>query len=169
VYWGGRNPTRNRFKGNIITAKTGKLLELPARTKIKGKNEISENICWPTGNAQVGGLTDAMATRIDPRLTEGDDGIYQLQSGSPACGKIQGTPFSSLTDVDIYGVNRSRNTDAGCHQYSTVSTRLKKRITTADVGPKVPTPFDDSPVWNPPILGMQRKSKRKSTSRMQRK
>lgn len=158
VLWGSGNgkdkPRDNRFRGNIITGKYGKLLEFVNKAKATG-NTITDNIGWHTGKAEVGHLADEMATITNPLLTKDkEDGIYRLQSGSPARGKIRGEPFRALTDIDIYSVERSRkNTDIGCHQYSTTSTRPKKRITTTDVGPKAPAPFDDNPVWSPPILG----------------
>jgi hypothetical protein len=189
VRWGWGSyplkPTKNSFRGNIITAKNGKLLYLGNHATASG-NTISDNIGWITGRATYEHLRPEMATRIDPQLRENSDGIYLLQSGSPACNKFTGTPFSSLTTVDIYGETRSRNTDAGCDQYSTstsrmqrkrASTKPKKRITTEDVGPGARTSLGDSPAWNPrrgkvlarceDISRMQRK--RKSTSRMQRK
>jgi hypothetical protein len=85
-----------------------------------------------------------MGTRIDPLLILEDgnsnDGIHRLQDGSLTRNKFPGTPFSSLTTVDIFGMTRGENTDAGCCQFSTESTtRPKKRITPADVGPNVTT------------------------------
>jgi hypothetical protein len=146
---GPLKPTGNKFKGNIITARNGRLLEFGDNVTASG-NEISDNIGFITGSADYGRLTEEMAIRKDPLLTRDDnDGIFQLQSGSPARNKFTGMPFSSLTTVDIYGVDRSGNTDAGCYQLSTASTRPKKRITTADVGPKAKTDLGDSPVWNP--------------------
>ncbi|HEX2471173.1 MAG TPA: chondroitinase-B domain-containing protein [Nitrososphaera sp.] len=165
VYWGRKEgpkmPTGNKFKGNIITARNGKLLEIPEGVIINGKikedgeekeikNEVSDNIGWPTGNAKKGDLTSEMATTDkDPLLTEDSDGIYRLQSGSPARNKFQGMPFRELTSVDIDGEERGPNTDAGCDQFSTESKKPKKRITPEDVGPKARTDLGDSPDWDP--------------------
>jgi hypothetical protein len=87
----------------------------------------------------------------DPLLTENsNDGIYQLQSDSPACKKFPGTPFEKLTRVDIYGVTRGENTDAGCHQYSTVTPKPMKVITKDYVGPKAALIQGGSPpAWLP--------------------
>jgi poly(beta-D-mannuronate) lyase len=157
VYWGRKQgpkmPTGNKFKGNIIMTRNGKLLEIEEGVIINGNqisNEVSDNIGWPTGNAKKGDLSSEMATTDkDPLLTEDTDGIYRLQSGSPARNKFQGTPFRELTTVDIDGVDRIENTDAGCHQVSSASTRPKKRITTEDVGPKARRDLGNSPDWDP--------------------
>jgi poly(beta-D-mannuronate) lyase len=153
VRWGWKNeplkPTDNRFRGNIITAQNGKLLEFGDGATPSG-NTISDNIGFITGSATHGDLSTSMATREDPLLIrDSNDGINRLQSDSPARNKFTGTPFSSLTTFDIDGVTRSGNTDAGCCQFSTESTRPKKRITPADVGPKATTDLGNSPAWNP--------------------
>jgi hypothetical protein len=165
VLWGRKEgsklPTGNKFKGNIITAKNGKLLEIPEGVIINGKikedgkekeirNEISDNIGWAMGNAKKGDLSSEMVkTDMDPQLTEDTDGIYRLQSGSPARNNFQGTPFRELTTMDIDGEERGPNTDPGCDQFSTASTKPKRRITTADVGPKATTDVGSSPDWDP--------------------
>lgn len=165
VLWGKNEgpkmPTGNKFKGNIITAKNGKLLEKPEGVIINGKvkedgeekeikNEVSDNIGWPIGNAKKGDLSSGMATTDkDPLLREDSDGIYRLQSNSPARNKFHGMPFRKLTDVDIDGEERGPNTDAGCDQFSTASTKPKKRITPEDVGPKATTDLGNSPDWDP--------------------
>ena len=165
VYWGRKQgpkmPTGNKFKGNIITARNGKLLEIEEGVIINGKieedgeekeikNEVSDNIGQPTGNAKKGDLSSEMATTDkDPLLTEDSDGIYRLQSGSPARNKFQGTPFEELTNMDIDGEERGPNTDAGCAQFSTASTKPKRRITPADVGPGATTDLGISPDWDP--------------------
>jgi hypothetical protein len=157
VYWGRSSnplkPTGNRFRGNIITAQTGVLLEFDNGATASG-NTISDNIAFVTGDAGFGDLSTRMATRIDPLLILEDgnnnDGIFRLKSDSPARNKFPGTPFSSLTNVDIFGVTRSINTDAGCCQFGVQSTaRPKKRITPEDVGPKATTDLGKSPPWNP--------------------
>jgi poly(beta-D-mannuronate) lyase len=165
VYWGMKEgplmPTGNKFKGNIITGKNGKLLEIAEGVIINGKtkedgeekeikNEVSDNIGWPTDNAKKGDLSSEMATMDkDPRLTEDRDGIYRLQSNSPARNKFQGTPFGELTTMDIDGEDRGPNTDTGCHQFRTASTKPKKRITPEDVGPKATTNLGNNPDWDP--------------------
>jgi poly(beta-D-mannuronate) lyase len=154
--WSGNSevPIGNRFRGNIITARHGKLLEF-ANDADESDNTITDNIGFVTGDAEFGALAPGMATRIDPLLILGDgdsnDGIYRLQEGSPARNKFSGTPFGSLTNVDIFGMTRSENTDAGCCQFfSTGSTTIpKKRITPEDVGPKATTDLGNSPPWNP--------------------
>jgi poly(beta-D-mannuronate) lyase len=159
VYWGFQQddekllPTGNKFKGNIITAKKGKLLEVPRGVVINGdgvSNEVSDNIGWPTDRAQKGELSSTMATLDqDPLLKMDSDGIHRLQNNSPARNKFQGTPFGELTTVDIDGEERGPNTDAGCDQFSTALNKPKKRITAADVGPKATIHMGDSPDWNP--------------------
>lgn len=156
VHWGwstkSKKPTGNRFRGNIIMAQHGKLLEFANGATASG-NTISDNIGFVTGDADFGHLSTSMATRIDPLLTLEDDnsndGIFRLKRDSAARNKFTGTPFSSLTNVDIFGVTRSENTDAGCCQFSLGSTRPRKRITLADVGPKAMTDLGNSPPWNP--------------------
>ena len=74
--------------------------------------------------------------------------IY-LSEESPACKIFKGTPFNEFTTLDIYGVTRSGDTHAGCHQYTTDSKKPKKGITPEDVGPKAKTHLGDSPDWNP--------------------
>jgi hypothetical protein len=161
VRWGwkqgsDRKPTDNRFRGNIITGQHGKLLSFESGATATGDsdrpNNISDNIAWITGDADYHQLTPEMATWIDPKLTrDSNDGIYRLQSNSPARNKFQGRPFEELTTVDIDGEERGPNTDAGCDQFSTESTTIpKKRITREDVGPKATTDLGDSPDWNPP-------------------
>jgi poly(beta-D-mannuronate) lyase len=152
VVWGSGDgsgePSDNKFKGNIITARNGKLFELGEGVTASG-NEISDNVRWIADSADDGDLTEEMATRTDPLLTrDPNDGIYRLQSSSPARNKFTGKPFSSLTSVDIDGEDRGPNTDAGCDQFSTASTRPKKRITPEDVGPNARTDLGDSPLWN---------------------
>ena len=165
VLWGRdegpKMPTGNKFKGNIIMAKNGELLEIAEDVIINGKkkengkekeikNDISDNIGFFTGDAKKGDLSSEMATTDkDPLLTEDSDGIHRLQEGSPAHNKFQGTPFSEFTIVDIDGVDRGPNTDAGCHQFSTASTKPKRRITRADVGPTATTDLGNSPDWDP--------------------
>ncbi len=157
VRWGwsskSEKPTGNRFRGNIITAQEGKLLEFVNGATSSG-NTITDNIAFVTSNAGFGDLSTSMATRIDPLLTLEDgnsnDGIFRLKSDSPARNKFTGTPFSSLTTVDIFDLTRSANTDAGCCQFNAESTtRPKKRITPDDVGPKATTDLGNSPPWNP--------------------
>jgi poly(beta-D-mannuronate) lyase len=152
VFWGMKQgpkmPTGNKFKGNIITAKNGKLLQFAEGVTASG-NTISDNIGFITGSAIHADLSTSMATREDPLLTEDSDGIYRLQSGSPAHNKFQGMPFRELTTMDIDGEDRGPNTDAGCDQFSTASTKPKRRITPADVGPKATTDLGNSPVWDP--------------------
>ena len=158
VLWGrgsnSKKPTGNRFRGNILTARHGKLLEFANGATASG-NTISDNIGFVTGDAEFGHLSTAMATRIDPLLILEDgnsnDGIHRLQEGSPARNKLTGTPFSSLTTVDIFAMTRSGNTDAGCCQFFDTSstTRSKKRIFPEAVGPKATIDLGDSPPWNP--------------------
>jgi len=157
VRWGwsskSEKPTGNRFRGNIITAQEGKLLEFVNGATLSG-NTITDNIGFITGDADFGDLSTGMATRIDPSLILEDgnsnDGIFRLKNDSPARNKFLGTPFSSLTTVDIFGVTRSINTDAGCCQFGVQSTtRSKKRITPEEVGPKATTDLGKSPPWNP--------------------
>jgi poly(beta-D-mannuronate) lyase len=165
VYWGVDEgdymPTGNMFKGNIVTARRGRLLEIPEGVVINGKieedgeeteisNDITDNIGWAIGDAEVGNLSSDMATiDKDPLLTEDRDGIYRLQNNSPARNKLQGTPFREFTTVDIDGKDRGSNTDAGCDQFSTESRKPKKRITTEDVGPNATTDLRNSPDWSP--------------------
>lgn len=166
VNWGVKQgpliPKDNNFKGNIITAKNGKLLEIAENVIINGKkeendkekeikNDVSDNIGFFTGDAEKGGLSDEMATTDeDPLLREDSDGIYRLASGSHAHEKFQGTPFKELTTVDIDGRERGPNTDAGCCQFSTeLTSKPKRRITPEDVGPKATTDLGNSPDWNP--------------------
>jgi poly(beta-D-mannuronate) lyase len=153
VVWGSGNgskePRNSEFRGNIITGEHGLLFEL---NNNHSSNTIKDNIAWATGDATYDdNFSTQMATRVDPVLTrDGDDGIFRLQDSSPARKKLSGTPFSSLTTVDIFDVTRSGNTDGGCCQFSTESTtRPKKRITADDVGVGAPTPWVDSPKWEP--------------------
>jgi hypothetical protein len=77
------------------------------------------------------------------------DGVYRLQSSSPARNLLEGTPLAQLTKVDIDGEERKPNTDAGCNQFSTTSTKPNKRITAQDVGVGAPTSWGDGPKWEP--------------------
>jgi hypothetical protein len=162
VLWGSRKsnslkPYNNRFKGNIITGKHGKLFEFGEGTE-KDPNDISFNIVWAEGRKDderedeiYGGLKkEEMANRIDPELErDAEDGICRLRENSKACSRFEGTPFNDKTNVDIYGVSRSGHTDAGCHQHTKESNRPKRPVTPKDVGVSAPTPWLDSPVWNP--------------------
>ena len=97
-------------------------------------------------------MTTGMATRTDPGLTRGTDGIYRIAgTGSAAYGFVSTSTntFSSSTTIDIDGETRAKRADAGCDHYSTASTKPKKRITTSDVGPAATTYLGDSPAWNP--------------------
>jgi poly(beta-D-mannuronate) lyase len=51
-------------------------------------------------------------------------------------------------DLDLH-IDADDIGDAGCCQFSTESTRPRKRITPEDVGPKATTSLRDSPIWNP--------------------
>jgi hypothetical protein len=113
-------------------------------------NTIKDNFMWDAGNATYDDRVSAqMAKREDPLLTRDGDGIYRLQSGSPARNKFQDTPFKDWTNVDIDGEERGPKTDAGCDQFSTELKKPKKRITSEDVGPNAKTDLGDSPAWIP--------------------
>jgi len=151
VIWGSgdgsKQPKNNKFRGNIITGENGMLLKL---NNNDSSNKITDNIGWATDDAEDGDLSSDMATLDeDPLLTRDSDGIYRLQSGSPARNKFQDTPFEELTNVDIDGEERGPDTDAGCDQFSTESKKPKKRITAKDVGVSAPTPWVGSPKWEP--------------------
>jgi hypothetical protein len=53
-------------------------------------------------------------------------------------------------------MHRSGHTDAGCHQFSTESNTPNRPVTTDDVGLSSPTPWKDSPKWNPPSKGTEK-------------
>jgi len=149
VVWGSGSgssePKNNEFRGNIITGEHGLLFEL---NNNHSSNTIKDNITWDAGNATYDdNVSTQMASREDPLLTRDGDGIYRLQSGSPAHNKFQGTPFEDWTKVDIDGEERGPKTDAGCDQFSTESKKPKKRVTAEDVGVSAPTPWVDSPKW----------------------
>jgi poly(beta-D-mannuronate) lyase len=161
VYWGedkGYKPIGTEFRGNIITARNGKLLGFDNEASASD-NTIADNIAWKTGNAEYGEFdsrkdpNEKMAIREDPLLTPKDsnlDGVYRLQNdSSPACKifKGKGELFKKFTTVDIYGVTRIGDTHAGCYQYTTESEKPKKRITKDDVGLDAWTSLGDSPSW----------------------
>jgi hypothetical protein len=168
VRWGkgdGLSPTGNRFSGNIITSEKGTLLEFN-KPKDKENNIISDNIGWTKrGQELLGGLTEKMAKLNDnPQLiSDSNDGIFQPQSIDSIAAKIfigKDAPFSGIkvgregVIEDIYGVSRTEAVHAGCVQLrkeqSRESQKLKKRITSEDVGPRATTDLGKSPEWNPP-------------------
>ncbi len=57
-------------------------------------------IGWVIGSATYSGLKTGRAKRVKPLLSMDGDGVYRLQSSSPACSKFIGTPFNSLMTVD---------------------------------------------------------------------
>jgi hypothetical protein len=174
VLWGGKRnlmPYNNRFRGNIITGKNGMLFEFDRakpsfEAKINGEekmfsNDISDNIAWTDGregDKWYGGLTEKMADRIDPKLERNADGVHRIPEDSKARRKFEGTPFEAKTAIDIYGMNRIDHIDAGCHQFSTEPNTPNRPVSTDDVGVSAPTPWKNSPKWDPPSKGKGKKS-----------
>jgi hypothetical protein len=96
-------------------------------------------------------------------ISDSNDGIFQPQSIDSIAAKIfigKDAPFSGIkvgregVIEDIYGVSRTEAVHAGCVQLRTEQSResqkLKKRITSEDVGPRATTDLGKSPEWNPP-------------------
>jgi len=98
-----------------------------------------------------------MADRTNPELEGNADRVHRISENSKARRKFEGTPFEDKTGIDIYGVSRSGLTDAGCHQFSTEPNTPNRPVTTDDVGVSAPTPWKDSPKWNPPSKGTGKK------------
>lgn len=158
VNWGATpggsiDPANNLFRGNIISGENGSLFTFANGTSI-GSNTFSNNIAWTLGSSTYNDITTGMATREDPGLTRGTDGVYRITgTGSGAYQHVStsSNPLSAIAgcDVDIDGETRTGRGDAGADHYSTASTKPKKRITTSDVGPSATTFLGDSPTWEP--------------------
>lgn len=168
VSWGvgnGDSPTKNRFRGNIITAQNGKLLKLGQGVTGSG-NTITDNIASIAGNANKGDpKDDEMAKMVDfkdLKLARASDGICRLQSKDAiACKIFEGMdpPFSTITIgregaiEDIYGASRMEGVHGGCAQFRKEEPPepTKKRITLEHVGTKATADLGKSPKWNPPM------------------
>lgn len=151
VHWGFGSrtykPIGSTFRGNIVKASSGELFSFRDGATA-GDNTFSDNVFHVTGSATYGDLTSTQATRVDPGLTRGTDGIYRIAgTSSAAYGKFASTtPFSTTTTVDIDGQQRTGRTDCGCDQYYDLNEgKPKKRITTADVGPQATIDLGPSP------------------------
>ncbi|HEX2169995.1 MAG TPA: chondroitinase-B domain-containing protein [Nitrososphaera sp.] len=151
VRWGWRDfsdnerkkPENNIFSGNIVKARNGTLFAFEAHNSASEAagalgNTFSNNIFHATDNAGYGELNTSQATRINPGLTEGTDGVYRItNTSSTAFGKVSrdSTPFSAWVKEDIDGHEIIGRTDAGCDFFINTAP-IKKAITPDDVGPE---------------------------------
>jgi poly(beta-D-mannuronate) lyase len=90
----------------------------------------SGNILWNTGSA--GDMPSSGFTNVNPLLAVDANGVFHLQSGSPAINSATGT-FSAVT-VDMDGQPRTGTKDKGADEFSTAAVTAKL-LTPADVGP----------------------------------
>jgi hypothetical protein len=91
----------------------------------------SGNILWNVTTA--GNMPSSGYTIVNPLLAADANGVYHLQSGSPAINSAGGT-YSGVT-VDMDGQPRpSTGKDKGADEFTTAQ-GVAKLLTTADVGP----------------------------------
>jgi hypothetical protein len=90
----------------------------------------SGNILWQVTTA--GNMPSSGYTTVNPLLAADANGVFHLQSGSPAIDSATGTYTGVTTDMD--GQPRSGTKDKGADEFSTAAVTAKL-LTTADVGP----------------------------------
>jgi poly(beta-D-mannuronate) lyase len=90
----------------------------------------SGNITWNTGGA--GDMPSSGFTNVNPLLATDANGVFHIQSGSPAINSAVGT-FSAVT-FDMDGQPRTSPKDKGADEFSTAPITAHL-LTTADVGP----------------------------------
>jgi len=141
---GGLGATNTTFADNILFGGTT-AVSLPGSPYT---NPVwSNNILWNVGNA--GNIPSSGYTSVNPLLAADADGIYRLQSGSPAIGAGTGS-FPEVT-VDMDGQPRDSSPDIGADEYSSAPITAKY-LTSADVGPSADvgtTPQASAPNFNP--------------------
>jgi hypothetical protein len=95
----------------------------------------SGNIRWATSSA--GNMPASGYTTVNPLLALDANGVFHLQSGSPAIGAALGT-FPYVT-VDMDGQQRDADPDTGADEFTAGSIRAQM-LTTNDVGPNSVAP-----------------------------
>jgi hypothetical protein len=122
----GLGATNTTFSNNILQGgTTGADINGPYSGAV-----WSGNILWNVGSA--GDIPSSGFTNVNPLLAVDANGVFHLQSGSPAINSATGT-FSSVT-VDMDGQPRSAPKDKGADEVSTAAVTAKL-LTPNDVGP----------------------------------
>jgi poly(beta-D-mannuronate) lyase len=122
----GLGATNTTFANNIIQG--GGVV-----ADINGPNSgavWSGNILWNTGSP--GDMPSSGFTNVNPLLAVDANGVFHLQSGSPAIDSATGT-FSAVT-FDMDGQPRTSPKDKGADEVSTAAVTAKL-LSPSDVGP----------------------------------
>ncbi|HTQ30001.1 MAG TPA: chondroitinase-B domain-containing protein [Opitutaceae bacterium] len=125
---GGLGATYTTFADNILQGGT-------TAVSISGTGPYSNpvwsnNIIWNAGS--IGNIPASGYTSVNPQLAADTNGIYRLQSGSPAINA--GTGSYPQVTVDMDGQPRDSSPDIGADEYSSASITAKY-LTSTDVGP----------------------------------
>jgi hypothetical protein len=127
---GGLGATNTTFANNIMQGGT---TSVTISSSAPYTNPVwSGNIIWNVTNGG-GSMPSGGYTTVNPLLATDADGVYHLQSGSPAIGAATGTYTAVVFDQD--GQARpSSGKDKGADEFSTdaVTARI---LSAADVGP----------------------------------
>jgi poly(beta-D-mannuronate) lyase len=125
----GMGATHTTFANNIILGG-----EIAAKIGGAYPDAVwSGNIVWQT--KEVGDLPADGFTKVDPLLKPDVNGIYRLQSGSPAMGAGVGS-FPKVT-VDIDGQPRPEKKTKGANELSSAPV-VARLLSPKDVGPAAP-------------------------------
>jgi len=142
---GGLGATYTTFADNILLGGT---TAVSISSSGPYSNPVwSGNIIWNAGG--VGNISSGGYTSVNPLLATDANGIYRLQSGSPAIGAGTGS-YPEVT-VDMDGQPRDSAPDVGADEYSSASIAAKY-LTSTDVGPSADvgtTPRASAPNFNP--------------------
>ncbi|HTB81725.1 MAG TPA: chitobiase/beta-hexosaminidase C-terminal domain-containing protein [Opitutaceae bacterium] len=142
---GGLGATHTTFANNIIQGGTTavNIASSPYTNPV-----WSGNIIWKTTN--VGNIPSSGYTSVNPLLAADANGVFRLQSGSPAIGTATGS-YPNVT-VDMDGQPRpDTGKDKGADQFSTAPVTAKFLVA-SDVGPNADlttTPPAAAPVFSP--------------------
>jgi poly(beta-D-mannuronate) lyase len=140
---GGLGATGTTFANNILQG-PGTLADLNGT--YSGATWAG-NIRW--NNNAPGDLPSNGYTTVNPLLAKDANGVYHIQSGSPAIGASVGS-YSSVT-VDMDGQPRDSAKDVGADEFSSAPITAKL-LTTADVGPNAGSSSSSPLSWEAEAL-----------------
>ena len=125
---GGLGATYTTFADNILQG--GNTAVSISGTGPYSNPVWSSNIIWNAGS--IGNIPASGYTSVNPKLAADTNGIYRLQSGSPAINA--GTGSYPQVTVDMDDQPRDSSPDIGADEYSSASITAKY-LTSTDVGP----------------------------------